>query len=272
VAHSSWHYVHEFTDAELHLIINSILFSRSIPTSQSLKLIEKLKGLASVYFNPHERHIRPLPCKSVENKQLLYTIEMLDEAIDQNRQVVFNYLNYGVDKKPYVRKSKNGEPRIYTVNPYHMVVANGRHYLICTTEPDCKIFHLRLDRIANIELTDTAAKSRKSVKELNKALPEYLAEHIYMFTGERVKAEFLIDEGLIIDALDWFGADVTMRKSINGKVRVKVEVNEQAMFFWALQYGLSAEIIKPEKLRARLHAAAEEMAKKYSIDSSEHGV
>jgi len=272
VAHSSWHYIHEFTEAELHLIINSILFSRSIPTSQCLKLIEKLKGLASVHFDPHEKHIRPLPCKSIENKQLLFTIEMLDEAIDQQRQVVFNYLNYGVDKKPYVRKTKSGEPQIYTANPYHMAVANGRHYLICTTEPACKVFHLRLDRIANIEITDTSAKPRSSVKELNKALPEYLAEHIYMFTGDRVKAEFLIDEGLIIDVLDWFGADATMRKSINGKVRVKVDVNEQAMFFWALQYGLSAEIIKPEGLRARLRAAAEEMAKKYSADSSEQDV
>lgn len=158
-----------------------------------------------------------------------------------------------MDKKPYIRKSKNGEPQIYIVNPYHMAVANGRHYLICTTEPDCKVFHLRLDRIANIELTDTAAKPRSSVKELSKALPEYLAEHIYMFTGEKVRAEFLIDEGLIIDVLDWLGADVTMRKSKDGKVRVKVQVNEQAMFFWALQYGISVEVLKPEGLRAKLH-------------------
>ena len=105
---------------------------------------------------------------------------------------------------------------------------------------------------------------QKTVKDLNKALPEYLAEHIYMFAGEKIKVEFIIDEGLIIDVLDWFGTDVTMRKCKSGKVKVKVKVNEQAMFFWALQYGLSVEVIKPEELRKRLHSAAEEMLRKYS--------
>ena len=264
VAHSNWNYVHEFTEAELHLIINSILFSRSIPTSQCLQLIEKLKSLASIHFDPHVKHIRPLTCGSAENKQLLYTIETLDYAIDQRKQVEFNYLNFGLDKKPHIRKDKNGESRVFTVNPYHMAAANGRHYLICTWEPKCNISHLRLDRITNIKITDVAARPRRSVKGLEKSLPEYMAEHIYMFTGEKVKAEFLIAEKGINDVIDWFGPDVTIRKYEDDKVIVKVTVNEQAMFFWALQYGMAVEVIKPENLRARLLNAAEEMVRKYS--------
>ena len=264
VAHTKWNYLHEFTEGELHLIINSILFSRSISASQCLQLIEKLKGLASVHFEPHVKNVRPLPCKFVENKQLFYTIEILGEAIEQRKQVVFNYINYGYDKKPHVRKDRDGKPKIYTVNPYYMAAANGRHYLICTWEPECNISHLRLDRIANIKITDASAKPKRTVKGLEKGLPKYLAEHIYMFVGEKVTVEFLIAEKGINDVIDWFGTDVSIRKYQDDKVCVKVEVNENAMFFWALQYGLAVEVIKPEGLRTRLLAAAEEMVKKYS--------
>ena len=264
VTHSNWHYVHDFTEAELHLIINSILFSRSIPTSQCLQLIEKLKSLASVHFDPHVKHVRPLPCKTTENKQLLYTIETLDEAIENRKQVEFNYLYYGIDKKVRIRKDKDGKPKAYTVNPYYMTAANGRHYLICTWEPKCNISHLRLDRIANIKITDTNAKPKNTVKGLGKSLPKYLAEHIYMFVGEKITTEFLIAEKGINDVIDWFGTDVVIKTHKDDKVLARAEVNENAMFYWALQYGMAVEVLRPENLRARLLAAAEEMVKKYS--------
>jgi predicted DNA-binding transcriptional regulator YafY len=190
---------------------------------------------------------------------------MLDYAIGQKKQVEFNYINYGIDKKPHIRKDTDGKPKIYTVSPYYMVAANGRHYLICTWEPKGNISHLRLDRIVNIKITDVNAKSERSVKELGNNLPKYLAERIYMFVGEKISAEFLIAETGINEVIDWFGTDVTIRRHADDKVCVKADVNENALFYWALQYGPAVEVIKPDSLRARLLAAAKEMVKKYSI-------
>ena len=267
VTNSNWHYVHDFTEAELHLIINSILFSRSIPNTQGSVLIDKLKNLSSVHFKTHTKHISRMSHNFPENKQLFYTVEILDEAIEQRKQVRFKYIDFGIDKKPFMRKDSNGQDKLYTISPYRMVAANGRHYLICVTEPDCRVSHFRLDRIVDIKMLDDKSRPPEIVKEFERGfnLPNYLAEQIYMFTGDRVKTEFLIDKNRMIDVIDWFGTDITTRDSKDGKTKVSVTVNQQAMLFWALQYGLYVEVLKPVALREQIKTAIKDMAARYEM-------
>ena len=88
---SDFYLVREFTDSELRLLIDSLLFSRHIPYSQCRELVEKLEGLSSRYFESKVRHIRTLPDQAPQNRQLFYTIDMLDEAISKGKQVAFLY-------------------------------------------------------------------------------------------------------------------------------------------------------------------------------------
>lgn len=46
----------DFTDSELRLLIDSLMFSHYIPYSQRRELVKKLEGLSSVYF--HSRAAR----------------------------------------------------------------------------------------------------------------------------------------------------------------------------------------------------------------------
>ena len=48
--YSDWYLERDFTDAELRLLIDSLLFSRHIPYSQCKTLIEKLENLSNRYF------------------------------------------------------------------------------------------------------------------------------------------------------------------------------------------------------------------------------
>lgn len=41
----------DFTNGELRLIIDSLIFSKHIPSKQCKELIEKVEGLSSVYFH-----------------------------------------------------------------------------------------------------------------------------------------------------------------------------------------------------------------------------
>ena len=50
-----------FTDGELRLLIDSLLFSKHIPYSQCKELVEKLEGLSSVYFKSRVKHIMTFP-------------------------------------------------------------------------------------------------------------------------------------------------------------------------------------------------------------------
>src|SRR5699024_10357029 len=81
---SDFYLKRQFTDGELRLLIDSLLFSRHIPYSQCKDLVEKLEDLSNIYFKSRVRYISTLPEDKTDNRQLFYNIEMLDEAISKN--------------------------------------------------------------------------------------------------------------------------------------------------------------------------------------------
>jgi hypothetical protein len=181
---TDWYINHTFDNSELRLLIDSLLFSKHMPYSQCKELINKLIGLSSKHFKDNVKHIHNLPESLLRNRsqELLYTIEILDEAISKKKQVSFNYTDYGVDKKAHPRLNTDGEPKQYIVNPYQMVATNGRYYLICNSDGYDDIAHYRVDKIANIELMKKPATPHNKVKESERGfdLPKHMAEHIYM--------------------------------------------------------------------------------------------
>lgn len=247
---SDFYLVRDFTDAELRLLIDSLLFSKHIPYSQCRELVEKLAGLSNIYFRSRVRHIRTLPDAAPENKQLFYTIETLDEAITRSRQVAFHYQSYGTDKKPHPRRNEDGSVKEYVVSPYQMAAANGRYYLISCTEPHDNVSHYRLDRITDIRLLDTPAKPVREVIGLENGinLPKHMAEHVYMFAGESAPVTFRAKKYLLNDIIDWFGTDVVFSDETEDEVTVRITVNLAAMRRWAVQYGPHVRVLSPDGL------------------------
>lgn len=96
---TGFYYNNVFTDSELRLLMDSVLFSKSIPMANKKELLVKLKDLSNKYFKFSTANIRFYEAADREiNKELFYTIEVLDEAISNGLQVKFLYNEYGVDK------------------------------------------------------------------------------------------------------------------------------------------------------------------------------
>ncbi len=264
--HSNWYLKREFEDSELRLLIDSLLFSKHIPHNQCRELIKKLKGLSSIYFGTKVNHICYMPDNNPQSAQLFYTIEILAEAIEKKCQVSFNYSYYDTDKKLHPRLNDEGEIRVYTVNPYQMVAANGRYYLVCNNDKYDNISNYRIDRISNIKLLESRLKSRDKVKGMEHGLdlPKHMAEHIYMFAGESVRVKFRARRYIVGEIIDWFGIDVTFANKENEKVDVTVKVNERAMLCWALQYGEHIEVLEPTELREKVKEKVLAIQEKYS--------
>ena len=253
--YTDWYMVRDFDDSELRLLIDSILFSKHIPYSQCKKLIEKLKGLSNIYFDKKVKHICNLPENQPENKELFYTIDILDEAISQNKQVSFIYNAYGIDKKLHPRREEK-----YIVNPYQMVATNGRYYLICNYDKYDELSNYRIDRITKISMLDTPAKPLKS--GIN--LPKHMAEHIYMFAGDSVRAKFRAKNYIIDQVIDWYGKDATIIPENDDECTVTVNVNKNAFFCWAMQYGEHIEVLEPTDIREKIIDTVTKLNKKYS--------
>lgn len=264
---SDFYLVRDFTDSELRLLIDSLLFSKHIPYSQCRELIGKLEGLSNRYFRSKVRHIQTMPDMSMHSQQLFYTIDILDEAIDRHCQVSFTYNSYGTDKKLHPRKDGSGRIRQYTVNPYQIAAANGRYYLICNYDRYDNIANYRLDRITDIKLLQTPAKPMDKVRGLENGfdLPKHMAEHIYMFTGECGIVTFRAKKYLINDIIDWFGGGVTFFDETDEEVSVRVRVNFAAMRRWAMQYALHTKILSPEPLAEQVKNDIKKAMENYSI-------
>jgi len=266
---SDWYLEREFDDAELRLLIDGLLFSKRVPHTQCRQLINKLEGLGNTYFKSGATNIRNLPETFLQNKQVLSIIEVLDEAIEKRLQVSFSYCGFDVDKRLHPRLSEDGMLRTFVVSPYQIIATNGRYYLACNYDKSENLaINCRLDRICDIRLLDTPAKSTGQVKGLENGLelPRRMVESIYMFGGRGVKVSFRASRLVISEIIDWFGSDVTFTDVTDEELTVVTTVNENAMRHWAMQYAGFVTVLSPEHLADAVKADILSAAEKYGIE------
>lgn len=256
---TDWYIQREFSDSELRLLIDSVLFSKNIPYTQCKQLIEKLKGLSNIYFDKKVKHICNLPDNQPRNKELFYTIDVLDEAISQNKKVAFIYNSYGTDKQLHPKRESE-----FIINPYQMVATNGRYYLICNYDKYDTLANYRIDRITKIRVLDEKRKPISELADGELNLPKHMAEHVYMFAGESIRAKFKAKSYLIDQIVDWFGTEVNIKPINKEECMIEVTVNKEAFFCWAMQYSLHIEVTEPTDMRERISTAVKELNKKYN--------
>lgn len=257
---SDFYLEREFTDSELRLLIDSLLFSKHIPYSQCKELVGKLEGLSNRYFKSRVRFISTLPVNTPKNGELFYTIEIIDEAIANGKQVAFIYNEYGTDKKLHPRRERE-----YIVNPYQMAATNGRYYLIGNYDKYNNIVNYRLDRITNIRLLDSPAKPVREVEGMKNGfyLPKHMAEHLYMFSGESVPVTFRMSKVIVNDVIDWFGTEIAFSDETKDEVTARVTVNWSAMRYWAQQFCRHIKVLSPADLAQTLQEDFQVAIEKY---------
>ena len=251
----------EFDDAELRILIDSVLFSKSISTRQAKGLIGKIRELASNYFNAKVSHVSNLPeLNRTVNKQAMYSLDAINDAIAEKKKLSFIYNYVGTDLKLHPKRE---EP--YIVNPYQIVANNGRFYLIGNYDKYNDIAHFRIDKMTDVTIIDKKIKPMKQVKGLENGLnlPKHMAEHIYMFGGQSTNIKLKTADYMMDDLVDWFGNDIRVTKQKDDQIVVRLNCNENAMRYWALQYGPYVEVLEPKRLRKQIREDIEEMMEKY---------
>lgn len=251
----------DFEDAELRMLIDSVLFSKVLTKSQAERLLEKIKNLGNVYFRQSVPEIKMLGWGIgwSQNPHFLQSVTKLNEAIHKKRQVEFSYLKY--DENLQLRETGYK----YLVNPYYLVAANGFYFLLGNYDKYDTVSYYRIDRIGEMKILDTKVKPKKQVKGLTEIwdLPKHMKEHIYMFSGKSVDVDIVTTADMVSDFVDYFGKDIRIKRIDKEKIKITVRSNEKAIFYWLLQYGMYVEVIKPRSLRDRMKEAAQELARKY---------
>lgn len=248
-----------FDDSELKLLIDGVLSSKHITPKHSKELIEKLCNLTNKYFKKNVKNIYSVhDWNKTENVAVFYNIEVIDNAIDFDKQIKFDYNKYGVDKKMH-------RSAMHVISPYQMILHNQRYYLMGYNEKYGHVQYFRMDRITNIELLEKTRTPIKIVEGFEKGIDykRFSQSMPYMFYDEPQIIELYSTEWIIDQVIDWFGKDITIKKQEDGRYLVRLKASINAMEYWSMQYLNAVEILQPTELRDRIKNNLKQASEKY---------
>jgi len=248
----------EFSDAELRMLIDSVLASRGLPIRTAKDLVKKLIRHGSLEFQKIANSytgadLQWLPRSS--NERVMDNIVAIQEAIQNGHQLSFVYNNYALNKSNRIIMKPRRSER-YTVNPYRLAIYGCRIYLVCNTKSHDNISYYRVDKMTQIAEEVTPCEPWRNFDKAYNP-PKTLTESLHMFSDEASNIEFWIEEACLGDLLDWFGQGYfKIYERRNGMLRVGVHCSLKAMKFWVMSYGEYVEVIKPNSLRQEIWETA----------------
>ena len=252
-----------FELSEVRLLIDSVLASKVVSAEQTDIIVKKLAKLLNKYDRTHIRHIHSYKDWSkVDNKNVFWTIEAFDDAINKNVKVSFDYNKIGVDKKlHFVAK--------YTVSPVQLAFSNGQYFLLAYVDEEEEMRSFRIDKITNAKTLGMVSKARKRELDWRDIASTYVEGHPYMSFGETEHIKLRILEEEIGRVFDVFGTRVRISPcegtddKTSGMVEVNFDANTEDVYRFVVQNADVAEIIEPHSIRARILKFGRKMHVRY---------
>lgn len=253
-----------FDQTEASYLIDAIFSSRSIDGRQAKKIADQVSSCFSKYQRKDYSYIyKSSEINRTDNKQVLYNISIIHEAMKQGKRVGFQYLAYDAEGNQTVRR----DGYEFIVSPYYLINNFGRYYLLCNYREKYRALQtFRIDYMVNIQIKDDwPIKNMKDLKEgpKNFSISKYLNDHIYMFGGDVIEAELELDGdwGILI-VKDWFGENAKLSHK-DGKAYIKVKCNEMALYYWIMQYSDCVKVISPASLVEKTKEGLQKALERY---------
>ena len=247
----------EFDKAEILMLANAVHASHFISSSNSDALIRKLLDTQSRFTRAEFRDkvYMPNPLKS-PNRQLMYTISIVSEAIRDNKQLQFVYMRYDSRKKLVPRRK---EP--YIVEPRYIVYSDSRPYMIVTSENHPGFIHYRLDRMTEAKILDR--KSRALPKQSDPY--EYAKNKLFMYSGDLEPVTFHCRNVIMDHMIDLFGPDLRVIENDDDTFTIRVKVPAQGALYLAEQFMENITIVEPQSLKETFVQHLRETEKRYGL-------
>lgn len=230
---------------ELKLLVDAVQATRFITQKKSRELIKKLTGLASNYDAKQlSRQVYVSDRIKTENESIYYNVDYLHRAIQEDRQISFDYFFWNVEKELQKKKGQDS----YVVSPHILMWNDENYYLIAYDEKEQMIKHFRVDKMGNITLTE---KQRTFVSQFADMDPaKYSNKTFGMFRGREETVTVIFPNHLAGVVIDRFGKDIDMRRRSEEYFCARLKVAVSGQFFgWLTGLGSGVVIEKPEAVR-----------------------
>lgn len=249
----------EFEPSEIRFLVDAVFSSKSINSKQSRELAKKLSEFLSVYQRKQYKYVyKTDELNRTDSKELFYNVDIINEAIENNKQIEFDYIRNGY-------KSNNTKKHPYIVNPYCLINNQGKYFLVCNYDYFDEIGNYKLERIHNIKILDTPIKPVTQVKGFENGLDiaKYVNENIYMFATKTINATVKIHREEAANYVEeWFGKNASLYEKENS-IFADITANETSLIYWCLQYGEDIELLSPKDTRDKIKEIVKQINKRY---------
>lgn len=239
----------EFQIAELKLLVDAIQSSKYITRKKSLELIAKLEHLASENEGKQlHREVYVTHRVKTPNERIYYNVDILHNAISDNRQITFVYYQWAVDfeKSPHICRTARKDGARYRVSPWALCWDDENYYLVAYDEQAQKIKHYRVDKMEQITVEQEERCGGEAFEAFNPAL--YSQSVFSMFGGAPADVRLLVNNSLVGVIADRFGTDIFISAYDEEHFTVTVRAVLSPQFYaWVFGLGGGAQILFPQE-------------------------
>ncbi len=231
-----------FELAELKLLVDSVQAARFITEKKSNALIKKLESLVSEQ-EARQLHRQVITAGRIKtmNESILINVDRIHSAINDDKQISFQYFQWTPDKKRELRH--NGQR--YQISPWYLVWDHENYYMIGYDFDSEMIKHFRVDKMLDISPSPEKRKGQETMRHLN--ITAYSRSLFGMLGGESKRVTLECHNRMAGIIIDRFGQNTVILRKDEEHFTAHVEVIPSHQFLgWIIGLGTSVKITDPE--------------------------
>ena len=243
-------------DAQLRFIYDAVCSSGAVSKEEGKALFGKITAL-SPKSQIDRLHIENM---NSHNKPLFIKMNVILQAINEQKTIIFEYVRYTIDQngKVLAVKSENGNyekdvsGHTYFVSPYEVMMHSGHYYLLAYN--DIRQEQLSIYRIDRMDLVRTTKLKFVDIREMwDMKQLERQAINMF-FSNEVIDLKFLFDKEIFRSVVDQFSDQLIVRPDVSGKYvgEVKEVTLSDGLIGWIMMLGSHITILEPSSLKTKV--------------------
>ena len=208
------HYVlegREFTDAELRVLIDCLIYNGVVGSETAKKMIAELCNLGSEALRNNCRKFQNrVAGRKNASDVTVENLGLIQRAIAGAAKITCNYKVYNK-----MLNLVNKYPKDITVSPFELTLSNGRYILICAVDGEDDLSHFYIDKLCDVRIKkEPALNSKKLLSALGySGMDEYISSQPVLCGGRIERFTLKIENEIIDDFIEDYGSDDFRKQS-----------------------------------------------------------
>lgn len=246
VGHEKRYYIEDrsFSVPELKILIDAVQAASFITDKKTAELIEKIAALGGSHkADILKSNMVCFNTRKHSNESIYYNVGFLEDAIQQNRKVIFYYYDLNENGEKVYRRDGHH----YIVEPIGLVFNEDNYYLMVYSARHDGTANYRVDRMEKVEIIDEPVCEK--ALQLRETVDCFTEQAFKMYGGQPVDVTLQFDHKLIGVVYDKFGEDTKMIRLNSETCVATVKVQISPTFWgWIFQFGKQMQITSPNEM------------------------